>query len=458
MNSRVADSLDNRLKTGRRGFLKGAAAFTAAAPWIVPASVFGANAPSNRIQVACIGVGNQGIGILRRFMGNNDVQIVAVCDVNRGSGGYKDDKQFLGREPAQEFVNKYYANKVAADAYQGCDAYTDFREVLARDDVDAVTVVAPDHWHGIMTIRAAEAGKDIYCEKPLGLTIGEGRAMVEAVRKHNCVLQTGSMERSNPLNRHVCELVRDGRIGKVQRVVTNVGRNNKVGPGPGWQPTPVPEGFDYDMWLGPAPEAPYHKDRCLYRFRFSYDYAGGQIANFGAHSNDLAQWGLGMDDSGPVEVEFGSAKWLPEGSLFNTALETEFTCRYANGVELICKTNDRPVGVRFEGTEGMIESNAYGWRASSEPAELITEKFPTGTVKSDATTVHVRNFLDCVKSRKDPVAPVEVGHRSATVCHLGNLAIRLGRNLKWDPVAERFLDDDEANGMLLRPQRESWQA
>ncbi|MFV1966965.1 MAG: Gfo/Idh/MocA family protein, partial [Pirellulaceae bacterium] len=421
-----------RCNTSRRRFLKRgfAAAASMAAPWIVPSSVFGATAPSHRIHVACIGVGNQGIGILRRFLKNDDVQIVAVCDVNKASYGYKTDNQFLGRDPASKEVDAYYREKAGVGTYQSCRGFNDFRELLVREDVDAVTVVVPDHWHAIITIRAAEAGKDIYCEKPLSLTIGQGRAMVDAVCKHQRVLQTGSMERSNPMNQTICKMVRSGRIGRIKRVTTHVGFNNKVGPGPGWKPMPVPEGFDYERWLGPAPNVPYHKDRCLYRFRFHYDYSGGQVTNFGAHSNDLAQWGLGMDGSGPIEIEYVSAKWLPEGSLFNTALETEFRCRYANGTELTCKTDEKPVGVKFEGTEGMIETIAYPWVARSEPATLITDTFPGGRIRFDATTAHVRNFLDCVKSREEPVAPVEVGHRSSSLCHLGNVAIRLGRNVK----------------------------
>ncbi len=444
--------------TTRRGFLKTAAtaagSFCAAS--VVPSSVFGANAPSNRIHVACIGTGNQGAGILRRFMQNDDVQIVAVCDVNTASHGYRNETQYLGREPARKMVDDYYGEKSSIAGYKGCGAHVDFREVLGRDDVDAVTVVVPDHWHAIITIRAAQAGKDIYCEKPLSLTIGQGRSMVDAARKYGRVLQTGSMERSNPLNRYACQLVRDGKIGQVKRVVTNVGYNNKVSPGPGWKPMPVPEGFDYERWLGPAPKVPYHKDRCLYRFRFNYDYSGGQVTNYGAHSNDLAQWGLGMDNSGPVEVEYVSAKWLPKGSLFNTALETEFRCRYENGVELVCKTDKRPVGVRFEGTEGMVETSAYPWKARSEPESLIASEFPSGAIRFDATAAHVRNFLDCVKSREEPVASGEIGHRSASVCHLGNVVVRLGRDVRWDPKQERFPGDDEANQMLLRPMREPW--
>lgn len=443
-----------RVSFGRRQFLKGAAATTL--PWLVPASVFGARAPSNRIHTACIGTGNQGSGILKRFLANDDVQVVAVCDVNTASYGYRDESQYLGREPGRKMAEDYYAEKLGAGSYKGCRTYIDFQELLACNDVDAVTVVVPDQWHAIMTIRAAQAGKDIYCEKPLSLTIGQGRAMVEAVKKHNRILQTGSMERSNPLNQFACKLVRDGKIGQVKRVLTNVGYNNKVGPGPGWKPMPVPEGFDYERWLGPAPKTPYHKDRCLYRFRFNYDYSGGQVTNYGAHSNDLAQWGLGMDGSGPVEIEYIRAKWLPKGSLFNTALETEFLCRYAGGVELICRSNDKPVGARFEGVEGMIETTAYPWQIRSEPESLVASEYPTGKLRFDATSAHVRNFLDCVKSRQQPAAPVEVGHRSASVCHLGNVAIRLGRNVKWDPKAERFPGDDEANAMLLRPMRAPW--
>lgn len=453
------DRTTPRPVTNRRGFLRASTASTAAAalPWIVPSSVFGRSAPSNRIQVGCIGVGNQGIAILRRFMENTDVQIVAVCDVNTASYGYRSEDQFLGREPARKEVNKYYAEKAGAGTYKGCTPYHDFRDVLGREDIDVVTVVVPDHWHAIMTVLAAKAGKDIYCEKPLSLTIGQGRAMVKAVREHKRVLQTGTMERSNPLTRYVCEVARSGRIGKIRRVITNVGFNNKVGPGPGWKPMPVPNGFDYDTWLGPAPAVPYHKDRCLYRFRFNYDYSGGQVTNYGAHSNDLAQWGLGTDGTGPIEIEYVSAKWLPKGSLFNTALETEFRCHYANGAELICKSDQRPVGVRFEGTDGMIEANAYGWVASSEPASLVTEKFPDGKVRFDASVAHVRNFLDCVKSRQDPIAPVEVGHRSASVCHLGNIAIRLGRGFKWDPEKEQVIGDSEAAKMLGRQMRSPWQ-
>ena len=244
----------------RRKLLQSAAIGTArlataaiAAPYVVPARVFGAESPSNRITVGIIGTGNRGFEILKTLLNDKTAQVVAVCDVNRASFGYRDDKQFLGREPARQLVNDHYAKDVPSGKFNGCDIYTDFREVLARKDIDAVAIVVPDHWHGVMTVMACKAGKDIYCEKPMSLTIAQGRAMVEAVRRHKRVLQTGSHERSNPRTIHAIELVRSGRIGKVKKITTFVGFNNKVGPGPGWQPMPVPDGFDYETWLGPAP-------------------------------------------------------------------------------------------------------------------------------------------------------------------------------------------------------------
>ncbi len=439
----------------RRGFLRAAAA--AAVPYLVPASVRGATAPSNRITVASIGTGNQGFNDLKKFLALEDAQVVAVCDVNRASYGYRDDTQFYGREPAQKAVHEHYAKKTASGRYQGCAAYTDFRDVLARKDVDVVAIVVPDHWHAVMTVAACKAGKDIYCEKPLSLTIRQGQEMIKAVRQYKRILQTGSHERSNPRTIRACELVRNGRIGQLKKITTFVGYHNKVGPGPGWQPMPVPEGFDYAMWLGPAPLAPYHKDRCLYRFRFIYDYSGGQITNFGAHSNDMAQFAMGTDDTGPVEVELLDAKFLPKGSLFDAATETRYRCRYANGVELACEMEKSQVGARFEGTEGMVQTGYAGF--FTKPESLKTAVIGPNEVHLNQSRDHFRNFLDCVKSRREPVAPVEVGHRSASLCHLGNIAVRLGKRkaLQWDPLAERFTNDEDANAMLSRPLRGPWE-
>ena len=468
MSSHQKCGLINQSST-RRDFLKRTAVLSAtvSAPLVVPSSVFGAMAPSNRIQVGFIGCGNQSTIDLPAFLGHDDCQVLAVCDANTASYGYRTPEQFLGRKPVQEKVNAFYAARKASGTYKGCDAYHDFRDVLAREDIDAVAIVVPDHWHALMVIMAAKARKDIYCEKPLSLAIGQGQAMVKAVRQHQRILQTGSHYRSSPDNRLGCELVRNGRIGQVKRILTQVAEINAVDPGPDWKPMPVPEGFDYDMWLGPAPWAPYHKDRCFYRFRFNLDYSGGQVTNFGAHSNDAAQWALGMDHSGPAEIEDQGSEWPPKGGLYNTATRTAFCARYANGVELICKTDQPGFGIRFEGTEGWIE---YGYQGlKTHPESLKTSPIgpnevhlpmsnPNRTQEASQFHVpdHVRNFLDSIKSRKDPIAPVEVGHRSASLCHLGNIAMRLKGNLRWDPVQEQFVGNAEANRMLTRPMRAPW--
>ena len=457
-------------RASRRQFLQGAAAALGAAalPAIVPATVFGDNAPSNRIHVGFIGCGNQSEIDLPSFLGQDDAQVLAVCDVNTASGGYRVPKQFLGRKPAQEKVNAHYAAAKPSGQYKGCDAYNDFREILARPDIDVVAVVVPDHWHALMTIMAAKAGKDIYCEKPLSLCIRQGRAMVEAVRKYHRVLQTGTHYRSSPDARLACELVRNGRIGKLQRIMCYVAENNAVDPGPGWKPMPVPEGFDYDFWLGPAPKVPYHKDRCFYRFRFNLDYSGGQTTNFGTHSIDLAQWAMGTDHSGPIELEDAGGQWPPPGGLYNTPTRVSFCARYANGVELLCQTREKDgFGVRFIGTDGWVQ---YGYTGvETGPASLkdspikadeihLPESNPARKKEQGKYHVpdHVRNFLSCVRARQDPLASAEVGHRSTSVCHLGNIVMRLKRKLRWDPVKEEFPGDDEANRMLDRPMRAPW--
>ncbi len=443
----------------RRDFLRttSVAAATLAAPYIVPSSVLGASAPSNRINVACLGTGNQGFLDLRLFMAQSDCQLVAVCDVNRGSGGYKNPTDVRGLLPAKELVEKHYARQSESGSYKGCDTYEDYREVLARKDIDAVIVVAPDHWHDVMTVAAAKAGKDIYCEKPLGLTIAGQQKMIQAVRENQRILQTGSHERSNPYARAACELVRSGAIGKVRRVVCHVGRHNKVSPGPGWKPMSIPKGFNYDMWLGPAPEQPYHRDRCLYNFRFMGDYAGGQTTNFGAHSIDLAQWGLGTDLTGPTQVEHVYADYLPEGSLFDAATYLNFRCKYENGTVLECVTGSPSVRTTFYGTDGVINIDSQGQNASVIPEKLAPKKLQK-RVKYHSGSDHVRNFLDCVKSRHEPAAPVEVGHRSATICHLGNIALKLKAKLKWNPETERFegSGSEDANLLLAREQRPQW--
>jgi predicted dehydrogenase len=389
----------------------------------------------------------------------DDVQVVAVCDVVTGSreyghwfkNGWKGD--YLGREPARLIVEDHYAEQKRAGTFKGCAAYNDFRDLLAGDEIDAVTVVTPDHWHAPISIMAARRGKHIYCEKPMTLTISEGRAMAEAVKRHGITFQTGSHERSSRVTRFGCELVRNGRIGKLKRIRTMVGLNNKTAPAADWKPMPVPDGFDYDMWLGPAPWAPYHKDRCLYNFRFGIDYSGGQTTNYGAHSNDMAQWGNNTDHTGPIEVEDMGGQW-PRDGLFTTATKVHFRALYANGVELICKTGPYGVGARFEGTEGWVEIGYGGFR--THPESLKNSVIGPNEIHLYESNDHHRNFIDCIKNGRETAAPVEVGHRSVTVCHLGNIAMMLKRKLKWDPEAERFIGDDQANRMLSKPMRGPW--
>jgi predicted dehydrogenase len=441
----------------RREFLRASAALAATGlgvPLIVPGSVFGQNAPGNLITLGVIGCGNQSTVDLPEWLKNDECRVVAVCDVNKGSHGYKTASQFLGREPQRDFVNKFYAKKTASGNYKGCAMHEDFRDLLAREDIDAVAIIAPDHWHAVMTVLAARAGKDIYCQKPLTLTVGEGRQMIQAVRQHKRILQTGSQWRSNPQIRRACELVRNGRIGKVKRVETYVAANNFSGPGPGWKEMPVPDGFDYDLWLGPAPRAPYHQDRCFYRFRFIRDYSGGQTTNFGCHSNDIVQWALGTDDTFPVEYEDIGSEFPPKGDLFNTPTKVAFRALYANGVVLECKTDPLSFGARFEGTDGWLRVTAKG--IECEPGSIRDSTITDHETHLYVSPNHYRNFLDCVKSRKEPIEPVEVGHHTAALCHLGNIAMLLKRKIKWDPAREEIVGDAEAAAMLERPLRSPW--
>lgn len=446
------------MSSTRRVFIQQSLAITT--PLIVGSSALSANAPSNRINVAFIGTGNQGMGLLKRFLAADLGNVLAVCDVNEGSFGYKDPEHFYGKLPAKKLVDEVTAKKSKSGTSTSCTAYSDFREVLKRDDIDAVIVVVPDHWHRIISVMALESGKDVYCEKPMTFAVSDGPIMIEAVRKNKRILQNGSHERSNPVSQFICEAAKAGKIGDIKKVITKIGYNNKVGPGPGWSPMPVPKNLDYRAWLGPAPEQPYHDDRCLYRFRFNFDYSGGQITNFGAHCNDMAHWGMNVDTGGPIEVECLDAKFLPEGSLFNTATETRYRCLYANGVELICESGPEQVQTRFEGTDGWLQTGYKGTTAS-DPSLLkgLPEK-PTGT--ADPHTAHMANFIDCVKSRNEPRAPVEIGHASAVLCHIANAMIRLfpetgpGTIAKWDAKAERFTNNDRANQMLIREERDPW--
>jgi len=427
--------MQSKRDMNRRSFLKRAAAGTAFSfPALVPGSALGAGkavAPSERITMGIIGTGGQGTGNMNAFLRQRTVQVVAVCDVDQGH-----------REQAKALVDKRYRNT-------DCAAYNDFREVTRREDIDAVVIATPDHWHAIPAVDAAQHGKDLYVEKPLTLAIRQGRVLSDVVKQHGRILQTGSQQRSGATFWKACMLARNGRLGTIHTISVGIPGNNREC-APTWQPEPVPAGLDYNFWLGPAPWAEYHSQRCHYTFRFILDYSGGQVTNFGAHHLDIAQWALDMDESGPIAVSGNGA--FPASGLFTTATKVFFECSYANGVKLYCKTHGP--SIQIEGSEGTVRATRKD--VVSEPASLLEEDFGSFETQLYRSTDHRRNFLECVKTRKAPICPAEVGHRSATVCHLGNIAMRLGRSVKWDPKAENFGGDDAANALADRPLRDPW--
>lgn len=431
----------------RRNFFRRTAVATGGAvafPYIIPATALGkdgAVAPSERIVMASIGVGGQGRYDMRGFLNIPEVQMVAVCDVDTGH-----------RAQAKGEVEAFYADKAPKGTYSGCAEYNDFREVMARDDIDAVMIATPDHWHALMSIAAAKAGKDMYCEKPLANSIGEGRAVVDAVKRYQRVFQTGSHERSRDNARYACELVRNGRIGKLHTIEVNLPIDNH-GPIPDQPVMPIPEGFDYDMWLGPAQWEPYTEKRCHFYFRYILDYSGGEVTDRGAHIIDLGQLGNGTDHTGPVEV-FGHGDF-PRDGFFNTAMNFKFEFNYANGVHMICECKPTR-GIRFIGDEGWIFIHIHGGNLEAEPASLLQEVIGPDELHLGRSPGHHKDFINNVKTRGTPMAPVYAGHRTASMCHLGNIAMRLGRKLQWDPDKEQFVNDPEADRLLCGHMRSPW--
>jgi predicted dehydrogenase len=442
-------------KTNRRTFLKryGVAASTLiAVPTIIPACSRGKDghtAPSDRINMAFIGAGNQAGNDVKKFLQDNRVQITGVCDVNRQSAGYWNGK-VAGREFIKNMVDEACTEKVG-QKYKSCREYTDFRDVIDNKGIDAVEVVTPDHWHAIPVLMAAAAGKDIYCQKPLSLTIAEGRAMSNAVKKHHIVFQTGSQRRSSAKFRRLCEIVRNGRIGQLQTVYVRLpsGTPDYGKTGHQTETVPVPKDFDYDMWLGPAPEAPYCPARTHVNFRWVLDYSGGQVTDWGGHFNDMAQWGMGTDHTGPVKIQNARATWSNH-PVWNTATAFYFECIYKNGVKMIVSNAESGIGVSFEGTEGRI------WVNRSEPEHIFNTEIGPDEIRLYKSDDNHRNFIDCVISREETAAPAEIGHRSITTSHLGNIAMILEEDLDWNPVNERFINNDTANSMLSRKMREPW--
>jgi len=313
-------------------------------------------------------------------------------------------------------------------------------------------IATPDHWHAVISVAAAKAGKDIYCEKPLANSIPEGRAVVDAVRRYRRVFQTGSHERSRDNARYACELVRNGRIGKLHTIRVNMPVDN-YGPNTNQPEMPVPPGFDYNFWLGPAPLAPYTERRCHFFFRYILDYSGGEMTDRGAHIIDLGQLGNNTDHTGPISVEGNG--WFPEDGLFNTAMRYQFQFEYANGVRLIGETV-APRGIKFEGTAGWIFIYIHGGDLRAEPASLLKEVIGPNELHLGRSRGHHQDFIQCVKSRGEPKAFCEAGHHTATMCHLANIAMKLNRKLRWDPEQEQFINDDEANRMLVPSMRSPW--
>ncbi|MEW6302289.1 MAG: Gfo/Idh/MocA family oxidoreductase [Verrucomicrobiota bacterium] len=427
----------------RRHFIRRTAAMAAAATlprWFLEESAQAATkplGPNDQPAVALVGCGGMGRGDAKNA--SRFGRIVAVCDV--------DDAQLA------------QAKKMWPDA----TTYKDFRKVMERDDIDIVICGTVDHWHTLVSMAALRAGKDVYCEKPLTLTIDEGKRLVETARKTRRILQTGSQQRSNKQFRLACELVRNGRIGKLKEIHVWLPSGRREGP---FSPSTPPEGFDYDYWLGQTPKLDYVKERTHVTFRYWWEYSGGTMTDWGAHHNDIALWGMGLDRSGPVSIEAKPlVEMIPNG--FSAFSEYEVKYTYANGVVHHCRSTSANAwngavvnkegqqhGVRFQGSDGWVWVTRGNIQASKP--ELLEEALPSNATRLYASDDHMKNFFDCMRSREQPICDVEVGHRSATVCHLGVIALRLGRKLNWDPKKEKFAGDKDADKWIAREMRKPW--
>lgn len=434
-------------RASRRAFLKAAgfAGGMAALPkWFIEQRLDAAEpklpaSPNDKPNVALIGCGGRGRADAHEAA--PFCHIVAVCD-----------------------VNDHHAQGAALE-FGGVKAYHDFRKVLERDDIPIIINATPDHWHTLVNLAALKAGKDIYSEKPLTLTIDEGKHVVDAVKKSGRILQTGTQQRSEANFHLVAELIRNNRLGKLHEIEVVLPAGAKGGPFP---TQPVPEGLDWDFWLGQAPKVDYVPQRGDFAFRYWYDYSAGTMTDWGAHHNDIVQWALGMDDSGPVEIDGKATSTLiPGGYTAYADYQIEYT--YANGVKSrVITTEDDGLGgdvvhkgpstkhhgIKFIGEEGWIWVTR-GHTQVSKP-ELLLEPLPSDAIRLYVSKDHKANFFECVRTRKQPVCPAEVGHRSASVCHLGAISTRLGRKLQWDPQKEQFVNDSEADTWLAREQRKPW--
>jgi predicted dehydrogenase len=427
-------------KINRRGFLKTAAGAVGAF-YFIPGNVLGKNgavSPSNRITMGCIGVGGMGTSNLTNFLGKDEVQVRAVCDVDLNH-----------RNNACVMINESYQTK-------DCATYNDFRELLERTDLDTVSLAVPDHWHAIPAIMAARKGLDIYAEKPLAYTITEGRAIVNAVKRYGTIWQTGSWQRSLRNFRFACELVRNGRIGQVHTVRVGLPAGNSIRQGE-TKPCNPPEGFDYDMWLGPAPWAPYTPARCHWNFRWISDYSGGQLTDWAGHHCDIANWAMDTERSAPVEIEGKADYPYAEEGLFDTPPTYYFECKYAEGFTMIvADAGQQPkgMGAHFIGTEGWVHVSRGG--IDAHPKSLLKSDILPSDIHLYKSDDHWSNFIDCVRNRVPTVAPAEVAHHSIMIGHLGGIAMRLGRKVRWDGKLEHFINDPGAERLLSRSMRSPW--
>jgi predicted dehydrogenase len=417
----------------RRQILQNAAL----APAIVPAAVLGQRAgatpPSDKVVFGGIGIGTRGAHDLSKILKFDDARFVAVCDV-------RDER----REEIKSTVDKAYGDR-------GCKMYDDQYEILAREDIDAVLIATGDRWHTPLSIWAAKAGKDIYCEKPVSLTVAESRAMADTMARYGTVYQAGHQRRSVGSYRFQIESARKGMIGQVHTVVCQVWEGPTIGPD---KPRPVPDGFDYDMWLGTTPWHPYTQAR-VNGWNYFWDTGAGPLIGMGCHYTDIAQWGLERDDTGPLAYE-GTATWKPD-AFSETPVTAECYCTYADGIRILLRSSGQFADryIRFVGSEGWIQVDDQTNAVTAQPESILRTKSISAGGWAE-TGDHVRNWLDCIKSRKRTVCHPESAHRATTICHAVNIGLRLGRSLRWDPAAERFVDDDQANAMLLRAMRPPW--
>ncbi len=428
----------------RRGFLKRAAAVSAAVgfPNLMPHSVLarpGRGPPNEKILVGCIGVGGQGRYDMSGFLASKDARVVAVCDV-------KTDM----REGTKQIVDKHYGNS-------DCTAYNAFRELVARTDIDVVLIASTDCWHVLHALAAVRAGKDVYVEKPLGVSIQENLALREALHRYGRIFQFGTQQRSSAQFRQAAELALNGRIGqlKMVRVSAPAGADQRSGLKT-YTPEPVPEGFDYEMWLGPAPRAPFHVKRVSTPHWYHInDYSIGYVGGWGIHHVDIAQWGMGTELTGPVEVK-AAGVFPTNDAICDNALNWDAQLRYANGLVMDFTSDGgrNRHGITFEGSEGWVYVNRETIEA--KPASLLKEVLRPDERHLPVSTQHQQNLLDCVRTRAQPVSNIEVAVRSDTLCHLTDIAMRLGRPVQWDPKKEQFVNDPQATRRITRAMRAPW--